>query len=59
MVRTEGATFWPRVMRPDAVLDAERLDQGRKRLHSLSVSAEALPDSAVVAAAREAWPASA
>jgi hypothetical protein len=35
----------------DAVLHRERLDRGRKRLHPLPVSLEALPDGAMVQAA--------
>jgi hypothetical protein len=39
----------------DAVLHAERLDRGRKRLHPLSVSVHELPDGAMIAAAGEAY----
>ena len=39
----------------DAVLHAERLDRGRKRLHVLRGGAGELPDGAVVAAAGEAY----
>lgn len=42
----------PRAAEMDAVLHAERLDRGRKRLHALPVGAEKLPD---VAAAGEAY----
>jgi hypothetical protein len=39
----------------DAVLHAERLDHGRKRLHPLPVRADELPDGAMIAAAGEAY----
>ncbi|MGH7098231.1 MAG: hypothetical protein ACREE4_11310, partial [Stellaceae bacterium] len=39
----------------DAVLNAERLDRGRKRLHALPGGADELPDGTVVAAAGEAY----
>jgi hypothetical protein len=39
----------------DAVLHAERLDRGRKRLHALPFHANDLPDGAVIAAAGEAY----
>jgi hypothetical protein len=39
----------------DAVLHAERLHHGRKRLHVLPVRAEGLPDGTVVAAAGKAY----
>ena len=39
----------------DAVLHAERLDRGRKRLHALPGGTDELPDGAVVAAAGEAY----
>jgi hypothetical protein len=39
----------------DAVLHAERLDRGRKRLHAVPEGADGLPDGAVVAAAGEAY----
>jgi hypothetical protein len=39
----------------DAVLHAERLDRGRKRLHALPSHANDLPDGAVIAAAGEAY----
>lgn len=39
----------------DAVLHAERLDRGRKRLHALPGGADELPDGTVVAAAGEAY----
>jgi hypothetical protein len=39
----------------DAVLHAERLDHGRKRLHALPSSVEKLPDGAVIAAGGEAY----
>ena len=39
----------------DAVLHAERLDRGRKRLHASTVPPDELPDGAVVAAAGEAY----
>lgn len=39
----------------DAVLHAERLDRGRKRLHALPGGADDLPDGTVVAAAGEAY----
>jgi hypothetical protein len=45
----------PRAVEMDAVLHAERLDHGRKRLHALSVRTEELPDGAVIAAAGEAY----
>ena len=39
----------------DAVLHTERLDHGRKRLHTLPSSIEELPDGAVIAAGGEAY----
>jgi hypothetical protein len=39
----------------DAVLHAERLDRGRKRLHALSDPVDILPDGAVIAAAGEGY----
>lgn len=45
----------PRAAAMDAVLHAERLDHGRKRLHALSVRVDELPDGAVIAAAGEAY----
>ena len=39
----------------DAVLHAERLDHGRKRLHGLAAGPDELPDGAVIAAAGEAY----
>jgi hypothetical protein len=39
----------------DAVLHAERLDHGRKRLHALSGGAAELPDGAVIAAGGDAY----
>jgi hypothetical protein len=39
----------------DAVLHAERLDHGRKRLHAPPSSVEELPDGAVIAAGGEAY----
>src|SRR5437016_14351817 len=41
----------PRAAEMDAVLHAERLDHGRKRLHALSGRADELPDGVVIAAA--------
>jgi hypothetical protein len=45
----------PRAPEIDAVLHAERLDHGRKRLHALRWRADELPDGAVIAAAGEAY----
>lgn len=39
----------------DAVLHAERLDGGRKRLHALPAGPDELPDGAVIAAAGDAY----
>jgi hypothetical protein len=39
----------------DAVLHAERLDRGRKRLHSLPGRADELPDGSTIAAAGDAY----
>jgi hypothetical protein len=39
----------------DAVLHAERLDHGRKRLHALPACPDELPDGTVIAAADEAY----
>jgi hypothetical protein len=39
----------------DAVLHAERLDRGRKRLHGLPGGMDELPDGTVIAAAGEAY----
>jgi hypothetical protein len=39
----------------DAVLHAERLDHGRKRLHGLPCPAEELPDGSVIASAGDAY----
>jgi hypothetical protein len=44
-----------RAVEMDAVLHAERLDRGRKRLHGLPVRVDELPDGAVIAAAGEAY----
>jgi len=45
----------PRAAELDAVLHAERLDHGRKRLHPLSGRADELPDGSMVAAGGEAY----
>ena len=45
----------PRAAEMDAVLHAERLDRGRKRLHALPVRIDELPDGAVIAASGEAY----
>jgi hypothetical protein len=39
----------------DAVLHAERIDRGRKRLHALPADVDESPDGTVVAAAGEAY----
>jgi len=44
----------PRTAEMDAVLHAERLDHGRKRLHALPGPADELPDGSAIAAAGEA-----
>ena len=43
----------PRAAEIDAVLHAERLDHGRKRLHPLTARPDELPDGTVIAAAGE------
>jgi len=45
----------PRAAEIDAVLHAERLDHGRKRLHALPGPADELPDGSVIAAAGNAY----
>jgi len=45
----------PRAAEMDAVLHAERLDHGRKRLHALPGPADELPDGSAIAAAGEAY----
>ncbi len=45
----------PRAVEMDAVLHAERLDRGRKRLHPLPVRADQLPNGAIIAAAGKAY----
>jgi hypothetical protein len=45
----------PRAAEMDAVLHAERLDHGRKRLHALPSQTDDLPDGSVIAAAGEAY----
>jgi hypothetical protein len=45
----------PRAAEMDAVLHAERLDRGRKRLHGLSCGMDELPDGIVIADASEAY----
>jgi hypothetical protein len=45
----------PRAAEMDAVLHAERLDHGRKRLHALPGSADELPDGSAIAAAGNAY----
>jgi hypothetical protein len=50
-----GAKVPPAAPEMDAVLHAERLDHGRKRLHPLSSHADHLPDGTVIAAAGEAY----
>jgi hypothetical protein len=45
----------PRAAAMDAVLHAERLDRGGKRLHALSGRPDELPDGAVIAVAGEAY----
>jgi hypothetical protein len=45
----------PRAAEMDAVLHAERLDHGRKRLHPLPGHADELPDGSVIAAAGDAY----
>ena len=45
----------PRAAEMDAVLHAERLDRGRKRLHSLPADVHELPDGTVIAVAGEAY----
>ena len=45
----------PRAAEMDAVLHAERLDRGRKRLHSLPADVDELPDGTVIAVAGEAY----
>ncbi len=45
----------PRAAAMDAVLHAERLDHGKKRLHALPLGAEELPDGTVIAAGGEAY----
>src|SRR5437868_921330 len=45
----------PRAAEMDAVLHAERLDHGRKRLHALPGPADELPDGSVIAAAGNAY----
>jgi len=50
-----GVVKMPRAAEMDAVLHAERLDYGRKRLHALPSHADDLPDGSVIAAAGEAY----
>lgn len=45
----------PSAARMDAVLHAERLERGRKRLHPLTLLLDELPDGAVVAIGSEAY----
>jgi hypothetical protein len=45
----------PRAAEINAVLHAERLDHGRKRLHALPGPADELPDGSAIAAAGEAY----
>jgi hypothetical protein len=45
----------PRAVEMDAVLHAERLDRGRKRLHASSAGVDELPDGSMIAAAGEAY----
>ena len=45
----------PRAAEMDAVLHAERIDRGRKRLHALPADVDELPDGTVLAAAGEAY----
>jgi hypothetical protein len=45
----------PRAAEMDAVLHAERLDHGRRRLHALPSHADDLPDGSVIVAAGEAY----
>jgi hypothetical protein len=45
----------PRAAEMDAVLHAERLDHGRKRLHALPSHSDDLPDGTVIVAAGEAY----
>lgn len=45
----------PLAAQMDAVLHAERLDHGRKRLHALAAGANELPDGAMIVAAAEAY----
>lgn len=45
----------PRAAEMDAVLHAERLDHGRKRLHALPSHSDDLPDGSVIVAAGEAY----
>ena len=45
----------PRAAEMDAVLHAERLDRGCKRLHSLPADVDELPDGTVIAVAGEAY----
>ena len=45
----------PRAAEMDAVLHAERIDRGRKRLHALPADVDELPDGTVIAVAGEAY----
>ena len=45
----------PRAAEMDAVLHAERLDHGRKRLHGLPGPADELPDGSAISAAGDAY----
>ena len=45
----------PRAAEMDAVLHAERIDRGRKRLHALPADVDELPDGTVIAAAGGAY----
>jgi hypothetical protein len=45
----------PRAAEMDAVLHAERIDRGRKRLHALPADVDELPDGTVIAAAGAAY----
>src|SRR5213079_340728 len=50
-----GAAKLPRAAEMDAVLHAERIDRGPKRLHALPGGMDELPDGTVIAAAGEAY----
>jgi hypothetical protein len=50
-----GAVKAPRASQIDAILHAERLDHGRKRLHPLPGPADELPDGSAIEAAGDAY----